>query len=283
MTKYVVLSVATLVFVISFYYGKSTIPPVLIETTSEKELSKSADISKKLPTKQVFTGIKSIEKEKSKQEIKTNLIFLEKKERYKLLAGFAKIEKAGHPLIDAIIGLENPDEIDHQTMINLNNQLQDYIKENPEMAFKEIKDLLNSFMAKEDPSLRANLLVTISFVPGKENETKEMALSELENNRIPEDYFDFSSGRTLSQSKKSSGEDIAVVMAYNAFLSASHKDPSNIDAKTFEILKKQPNIDIRRMIALTYHRAFPTRGPAMLKKLREEKINVFPDNFVLNP
>jgi len=283
MGKYVVISVATLVFVISFYYGKSTIPPVLIDTPSENELPKSAANTIKVPKKQVFTGIKSLEKEKSEQEIKTNLIFLEKKERYKLLAGFAKIEKSGHPLIDAIIGLENPDEIDHQSMVNLNDQLQNYIKENPVMAFKEIKDLLNSFMAKEDPSLRANLLVTISFVPGKENETKEMALSELENNRISEDYFDFSNGRTPSQSKQSSGEDIAVVMAYNAFLSASHKDPSKIDATTFEILKKQPNLDIRRMIALTYNRAFPSRGPAMLKKLREEKINVFPDNFILNP
>jgi hypothetical protein len=56
-----------------------------------------------------------------------------------------------------------------------------------------------------------------------------------------------------------------------------------VDATTFEILKKQPNIDIRRMIALTYNRAFPSRGLAMLKKLKEEKINVFPDNFILNP
>lgn len=280
MRKYVIISVSILVFVISFYYGKSTIPPVLIE----EEAPKTIGTSGKPTIKKVFTGTKSLEKEISKAEINSNLKFLEKKERYKLLAGFAKIGKAGHPLINAIIGLENPKEIDHQSMVDLNNKLQDYIIKNPEMAFNEIKDLLNSFMAKEDPSLRANLLVSISFVPGKENETKEMALSEIENNRIPEDYFEFSSGKVPSETKKSSGEDIAVVMAYNAYLSASHKDTrGDVDKETLEILKKQPNTDIRRMIALTYNKAFPKRGPAMLKKLKEEKINVFPDNFNLNP
>lgn len=277
MTKYLIIYISVLVFVISFYYGKSTVPTVFID----KKLPKSLEKSDKATIKQAIYGIKSLEEKKTKQEVNINLKFLEKKERYKLLAGFAKIDKVGHPLINAIIGLENPKEIDHEDMVKLNNDLQDYIKKNPELAFEEIKNLLNSFMAKEDPSLRANLLVTISFVPGKETETQELALNEIENNRIPNDYF--SPGRNPSQTKRSSGEEVAVVMAYNAYLSASHKDTKNVDAQTLVILKKQPNIDIRRMIALTYYKAFPSRGPAMLKKLKEEKIEVFPNNFVLNP
>ncbi len=279
MTKYLVISISAIVFLISFYYGKSTVPTVFIE----KKLPTSLEKSDKATIKQAISRSKSLEDKKTKKDTNINLKFLEKKERYKLLAGFAKIEKEGHPLIHAIIGLENPKEIDHENMVKLNRDLQDYIKENPELAFEEIKNLLNSFMAKEDPSLRANLLVTISFVPGKETETKEMALNEIENNRIPKDYFDFSAGRNPSQTKKSSGEEVAVVMAYNAYLSASHKDTKNVDGQTLDILKKQPNIDIRRMIALTYYKAFPSRAPTMLKKLKEEKIEVFPDNFILNP
>lgn len=279
MTKMVIFSVSIIIFLISFFIGKSTIPT---ETTSEEEITKPIVKSEKSLIKKVSETL-ALGTKKSRKEINTNLKFLEKKDRYKLMAGFAKIEKGDHPLIKAMIGLENPKEIDHESMVSLNNELQDYLKENPEEAFKEITDLLNSFMAKEDPSLRANLLVTASFVPGKENETKELALNELENNRIPEDYFDFSAGRVPSQSKKVSGEDIAVVMAYNAFLSSSHKDLSEVDAKTIEILKKQTNTDIRRMIALTYYRAFPKKAPSMLQRLKQENLKVFPDNFSLNP
>jgi hypothetical protein len=273
--KFILIFGSILIFVISFYFGKSTLSGDLVETISEKKLPGSEQkVGQKIS--QVFTQIKSLEKKDLGEKANLNLKFLEKKERYRLMAGFAKIEKSNHPLINAMIGLENPKEIDHESMEALNDQLQDYIKANPEAAFAEIKNLLDSFMAKEDPSLRANLLVTSSFVPGKENETKELALNELDSNRIPNNYFEPSTNRK-------SGEDVAVVMAYNAFLSASYKDPGKVDAQTIEILKKQTNPDIRKMIAIAYHRAFPSRSPAMLNKLKSENLKIFPENFTLNP
>lgn len=272
--KFILIFGSIFIFLISFYLGKSTITGESVETTAEKALSGT---EQKLGQKvsQIFASTKTYEK-LSGEKANLNLNFLEKKERYKLMAGFAKIEKSNHPLINAMIGLENPKEIDHETAEALNNELQDYIKANPEEAFAEIKNLLDSFMAKEDPSLRANLLVTSSFVPGKENETKELALNELDSNRIPNNYFEPSTNRK-------SGEDVAVVMAYNAFLSASYKDPGKVDAQTIEILKKQTNPDIRKMIAIAYHRAFPSRSPAMLNKLKSENLKIFPENFTLNP
>ena len=275
--KFILIFGSIFIFAISFYIGKSSLTGDLVETISEKKLPGSEQkVGQKIS--QVFTKIKSLEKKDLGENANLNLKFFEKKDRYKLMAGFAKIEKSNHPLINAMIGLENPKEIDHESMEALNDLLQDYIKANPEEAFAEIKNLLDSFMAKEDPSLRANLLVTCSFVPGKENETKEMALNEINSNRIPDNYFNPS-----PQSQKSSGEDIAVVMAYNAYLSASYKDTGKVDAETIEILKKQTNTDVRRMIALAYHRAFPSRSPAMLNRLKSENLKIFPDNFTLNP
>jgi hypothetical protein len=275
--KFILIFGSIIIFVISFYFGKSTLTGDLVETISEKKLPGSEQkVGQKIS--QIVTEIKSLEKKDLGEKANLNLKFLEKKERYRQMAGFAKIEKPNHPLINAMIGLENPKEIDHESMEALNNELQDYIKANPEEAFAEIKNLLDSFMAKEDPSLRANLLVTSSFVPGKENETKELALNEIDSNRIPNDYFDPS-----SKSQKGHGEDVAVVMAYNAFLSASYKDTGKVDAQTIEILKKQTNTDIRKMIALAYHRAFPSRSPAMLNKLKSENLKIFPENFTLNP
>ncbi|MFI5390245.1 MAG: hypothetical protein ACHQYQ_02705, partial [Bacteriovoracales bacterium] len=264
------------IFIISFYLGKSTITGEVGETTAESKPEGSQKLGQKIS--QILTQTKTAEKNVSGEKSNINLKFLEKKERYRQMAGFAKIGKSNHPLINAMIGLENPKEIDHETAEALNNELQDYIKANPEEAFAEIKNLLDSFMAKEDPSLRANLLVTCSFVPGKENETKEMALNELDTNRIPDNYFDPS-----PQAQRKTGEDVAVVMAYNAFLSASYKDPGKVDAQTIEILKKQTNPDIRKMIAISYHRAFPSRSPAMLNKLKSENLKIFPENFTLNP
>ena len=274
MGKFIIISLALLIFLVSFYFGRST-EIVEVRTASEKPIPPLGKINKVLQTKTPKAEILT-------DNIKSDLSKIRQKDRYKKLAQIANIYVQDHPLLNTLIGLENPKLIDHQAMEEIYQDLQDRLKRSPDEGFREINNILNSPLAKEDPALRGNLMVAASFIEGKEEEVKEIALREMTENIIPEEVDNQSVGRVITNQKQKTGEDMAVVMAYNAYLSASHKDLQNVDMETIQIIKKQPNKNLQRLLAMSYDRAFPQNRELMLNKLKEEGISLFSEDFKVN-
>ena len=69
-------------------------------------------------------------------------------------------------------------------------------------------------------------------------------------------------------------EQVAVIKAYEAFLSASHKNLENVQEETLEILSFQKNLTVRRNLAILYDKAFPNKRMEMLQKMKEKGINL---------
>ena len=286
MTKFSILSLTIIIFVLSLFYGKSLTKTDLVDTSdkSENVITAIKGVNKVLKEDGVLNfdkqeAKKLTENEKSKQNLGT----IKKLKRYKDLAEIAGIGSVDNPIIETIIGLENPQEIDHYTMEDINNKLQAYTLQFPEEAFGEIKNILNSQIAKKDPAMRGNLFVAASFIEGKEEQVKEITMREMENNILPKEKKENPIGGNKKPLENLEGaEEMAVVLAYNAYLAASHKDVREVVSDTIDIIKKQPNESLRRQIALTYDRAFPSHRADMLKKLKEEGIQLFPKDFVFH-
>jgi hypothetical protein len=60
-------------------------------------------------------------------------------------------------------------------------------------------------------------------------------------------------------------------------------DPKEVDYETIQILKKQTNKNVQKLLAISYDRAFPQNRAEMLNKLSEEGIKLFPDDFKVGP
>jgi len=273
-----------IIFVVSFFYGKSL---TRVEVGEAHEKTEDVvDAIKGINKVLAEDGVIKFDKQEAKQitaseKSRENLVKLKEKRRYKEIAKIADIGPLDHPLIETIIGLENPLEIDHYSMEDINNKLQAYTLQYPEEAFGEIKSILDSQVAKKDPALRGNLFVAASFIDGKEEQVKEITRREMENNILPVEKDNNAIGGNKKPIDNPEGaEEMAVVLAYNAYLAASHKDVREVASDTIDIIKKQPNESLRRQIALTYDRAFPSNRAEMLKKLEEEGIKLFPEDFV---
>ncbi len=266
MKKILVLGTAVLIFIVSFILARN------IEETEGPVAFKKNPLFEK--TAQILKSKNFIPTVKvSKNEV----LSIRGKERYQKLANTAGILQADHPLMNTIIGLENPQLVDHQTAEKFNNDLIEYLKKNPEKGFEEIKRILGSTQAKEDPALRGNMMIALSYIEGKEEEVREISLNELENNIIQEEK-ELPVGRDLSTNNNLK-EEIAVVLAFNAFLGVSQKTAQNIDDETINLIKKQPNINVKRQLAVSYDRVYPQNREMMLNKLKEEGIELFPPDF----
>jgi hypothetical protein len=284
MAKFSILAITVIIFTVSYFYGKS-IRVVEVEKTTEKTenvISAIKKVNKALKEDGVLKFDKKVANELSQQEKSLEkLSDFKKQKRYGEIAEIAATGTTDNPIIETIIGLENPQEIDHNTMESLNEKFQAYALKNPDSAFGEIKNILDSKKAKTSGSLRGNLFVAASFIPGKEEEVKELTRREMESNIISPQNKNIPIGGDNPLPKSNGEEEMAVVLAYNAFLAASHKDTREIASETIEILKKQPNETLRKKIAISFDRAFPTHRLEMLKKLEEEGIKLFPDDFIL--
>lgn len=271
------------IFVGSFYMGKARTYQNSVNLNLQKEVSKknkrSADskksYKKRMEYKRNPQSIKS--QELGGLKIKTISEFI-KKEPYLKMAKIMKV-KQGHeeknPILRVIISLEESNSISHEDFINSKDLLLDYISKNPEESFKQMVNVVRSDVGRDNSSLRGQLMVAMSFVPGKEEEVKDLAIEELKTNIVPIDPPLSVSGRSKEEFKMMGAmEQVAVVKAYEAFLSASHKNLENVQEETLEILGFQKNLTVRRNLAILYDKAFPNKRMEMLQKMKEKGINL---------
>ena len=122
-------------------------------------------------------------------------------------------------------------------------------------------------------------MVAMSFVPGKEEEVKDLAIEELKTNIVPMNPRLSVPGKT-DQVVKMMGamEQVAVVKAYEAFLSASYKSLEDVQEETLDILSFQKNFTVRRNVAILYDMAFPSKRMEMLQKMKERGIHLMRPN-----
>jgi len=211
------------------------------------------------------------------RKIKTISQFI-KKEPYLKMAKIMKVKEGSekkNPILRVIISLEESSSISHEDFVNSKDRLLDYISKNPEESFKQMVDVVRSDVGRDNSSLRGQLMVAMSFVPGKEEEVKDLAIEELKTNIVPINPPLSVPGRSKEEFKMMGAmEQVAVVKAYEAFLSASHKNLENVQEETLEILGFQKNLTVRRNLAILYDKAFPNKRMEMLQKMKEKGINI---------
>jgi len=276
MVKITVLSLTIFIFALSFFYGKSLnrdIPKIGEDENITKDIK---DINRVMKKRNLLTVNKEdLKKEISQEKAKTKMAEIKKQARYKNIAEIAGMKSTDNPLINAIVALENAEVVDHESFVELNDQLKEYTENFPEESFNQISNILGSSIAETDHALRGNLMVAASFIDGKEDEVKAIAISELETNIIKVEKP--SAAGAVPKGDEVTKGAIAVVLAYESYLNASHKDLRNIDDETIEILKIQSNREVRFQIASSFDRAFPSKREEMLKRLEEEGIKLIPE------
>ena len=272
------------IFVGSFYMGKATTYHEDPNKTSSKEAlrkdkrnakSKSAFNKKEKGHNRYPQSIKT--SGLAGEKLKTISQFI-KKEPYQKMAKIMKVKEGSeekNPILRVIISLEESSSISHEDFVKSKDRLLDYISKNPEESFKQMVDVVRSDVGRDNSSLRGQLMVAMSFVPGKEEEVKDLAIEELKTNIVPINPPLSVPGRSKEEFKMMGAmEQVAVVKAYEAFLSASHKNLENVQEETLEILGFQKNLTVRRNLAILYDKAFPNKRMEMLQKMKEKGINI---------
>jgi hypothetical protein len=281
------MSALLVIFVGAFYIGKSTSGQKknkvsIIYEKKFKENKRSKKLLKKR-NPQSFSGDQKEPKEQAlkklkNKDVKEQISYFLKKDKYKEMMSIMELEKEDrktHPLIVMIIGLEESSIVSHNRFIEMKNNLFKFLKKNPEESYKQITNLLRSRVGKETPALRGSLMVAASFIPGKEEAIKDMALDELKSNTIRLDKRQIIPGKNNKKiNLKGSMDQVAVVKAYEAYLSASHLGLENVQEDTLDILKLQTNLTLRRNVAIIYDRTFPHKREEMLIRMKEEGINL---------
>ena len=281
------MSALLVIFVGSFYIGKATSDQKKnkVSIASEKKIKENKR-SKKLLKKRDPQSVSVDHKESKEQvlkklknkDVKEQMSYFLKKDKYKEMISIIELEKEDrkmNPLIVMIIGLEESSTVSHNHFTEMKNNLFKFLKKNPEKSFKQITNLLKSRVGKENPTLRGSLMVAASFIPGKEEAIKDMALEELKSNTIRLDKRQVIPGKNNRKiNLKGSMDQVAIVKAYEAYLSASHLDLENVQEETLDILKLQTNLTVRRNLAIIYDRTFPHRRGEMLLRMKEEGINL---------
>tara|TARA_B100000683_G_scaffold254217_1_gene272629 strand:- start:368 stop:1330 length:963 start_codon:yes stop_codon:yes gene_type:complete len=270
------------IFVGSFYMGKATsyrganLSVKKEPLRKDKRKAESKRSHKK--RKEYDRGPQSIKENSLKREkLKTISQFI-KKEPYLKIAKIMKIKK-GHeekdPILNVIISLEESSSISHEDFVKSKDRLLEYLSKNPEESFKQMVDVVRSDVGRDNSSLRGQLMVAMSFVPGKEEEVKDLAIEELKTNIVPINPPLSVPGDSKEKFKMMGAmEQVAVIKAYEAFLSASHKNLENVQEETLEILSFQKNLTVRRNLAILYDKAFPNKRMEMLQKMKEKGINL---------
>jgi hypothetical protein len=278
------MSALLVIFVGSFYIGKSTSDQKKskVSIVSEKKLKKNKKLLKKRDPQSVFVDQKESKEQVFKRlknkNVKEQMSYFLEKDKYKEMMSIMELEKEDkktNPLIVMIIGLEESSIVSHNRFTEMKNNLFKFLRKNPEKSFKQITSLVKSRVGKENPTLRGSLMVAASFIPGKEEAIKDMALEELKSNTIRLDKRQVIPGKNNRKiNLKGSMGQVAVVKAYEAYLSASHLDLENVQEETLDILKLQTNLTLRRNLAIIYDRAFPHKRGEMLLRMKEEGINL---------
>ena len=272
------------IFVGSFYMGKAktyqkdshlTVDKDSIKSQKRRAESKNVFNQKEKRYKRTPQSIKV--QDLHHRKIKTISQFI-KKEPYLKMAKIMKVKEGSeekNPILRVIISLEESSSISHEDFVKSKDRLLDYISKNPEESFKQMVDVVRSDVGRDNSSLRGQLMVAMSFVPGKEEEVKDLAIEELKTNIVPINPPLSVPGRSKEEFKMMGAmEQVAVVKAYEAFLSASHKNLENVQEETLEILSFQKNLTVRRNLAILYDKAFPNKRMEMLQKMKEKGINL---------
>ena len=272
------LGALLVIFVGSFYMGRATSHQKdVIMVSSQKKKQKpllKKSIKKRAP-QSVSLPKENIE-ELKRMPSKEKITYFLRQKKYKEIMTLMEFEKdEPTPLLEIIIGLEEDSIISHDHFVKMKNNLLPYLKKNPEKAFNEILNIVKSAVGRDGPSLRGNLMVAASFIPGKEEEVIDMALEELITNTVKEVTKQVIPGQKRKVLRfRYPMNQVATVKAYEAYLSAAHLNLEKVQDETLEILKFQTNLTVRRNLAIIYDRTFPHKRSEMLMRMKEEGINL---------
>jgi len=282
------LGALLVIFVGSFYMGKATSYQKGVKVTKKVRSIKEdkQNLKREEPQKKKSNEKNRVPQSISNKELEGGNVFaisdFLKKEPYLKMAKLMKVkegEEVKNPLLRVIVALEEADSIDHETFLRSKDQLLNYISKNPEESFTQMMHLMKSNVGRDHSSLRGQLMVAMSFVPGKEEEVKDLAIEELKTNIVPINPRLSVPGRPKQVVKMMGAmEQVAVVKAYEAFLSASHKSLEDVQEETLDVLSFQKNLTVRRNVAILYDRAFPNKRVEMLQKMKERGINLMRPN-----
>ena len=272
------LGALLVIFVGSFYMGRATSHQKDVKVVSSHKKKQKPPLKKNVKRR----APQSVQLDKGKVEelkrmpSKEKVTYFMRQKKYKEIMDLMELENVeSTPLLEIIIGLEEDSVISHDHFVRMKNNLLPYLKNYPDKAFSQILNVVKSTIGRENPSLRGNLMVAASFIPGKEDEVIDMALEELKTNTVKEVTKQVIPGQKRKVLRfKYPMNQVATVKAYEAYLSAAHLNLEKVQDETLEILKFQTNLTVRRNLAIIYDRTFPQKRNEMLMRMKEEGINL---------
>lgn len=158
------------------------------------------------------------------------------------------------------------------------DRIDEFIETHPQEFFSAIKDLFGNGDLDGDPILKGSLMVKAAFIKGKEVEVSEMALSAIFSENIPKekDAKELVTDEEINKEYSDDPKILGIAQYYDAFLATTINDEDLIFNKSLEIIEKNPNIKVQRLVAKKYLDTFPNNGPVFWELLKNKNIKLIP-------